>query len=413
MKRVIGLVVHNWPLKLAALALSFLLYAGLVVSQSQFDYTSPVPIKPVNVPANTVPLGNLPPVTRIRYIVNGDVGAGPTPDTWRATVDLSGVDPSAGSSIQTVSVTSVDPRFIVIDYEPRSVNVELDPYTSYTVPVTVDTGTPPEGLEVGTPVLSTETAVVAGPDSVVKYVVAVQADVAIDPHGLSVDREVPLIPVDNLGNELRPVNVNPKTVRVQITVLSNAQSKSLPVKPNVTGTPPSGYELGPVTVDPPTVTVRGDPQALSPLTKADTEPIPVGTSTGTISADVKLALPPGVVGIDVTTVHVTVEIRPVTGTRTFEAALVLAGRQSGYEYALSTGSVQVVLGGPIVDLDRIDPANFTITLDVAGLGPGVHELQPVPNVQAGLKVNSVDPSTVTVTITSAAPSPSAPPSVTP
>jgi YbbR domain-containing protein len=228
-----------------------------------------------------------------------------------------------------------------------------------------------------------------------------------------VDREVPLIPVDNLGNELRPVNVNPKTVRVQITVLSNAQSKSLPVKPNVTGTPPSGYELGPVTVDPPTVTVRGDPQALSPLTKADTEPIPVGTSTGTISADVKLALPPGVVGIDVTTVHVTVEIRPVTGTRTFEAALVLAGRQSGYEYALSTGSVQVVLGGPIVDLDRIDPANFTITLDVAGLGPGVHELQPVPNVQAGLKVNSVDPSTVTVTITSAAPSPSAPPSVTP
>ena len=50
-------------------------------------------------------------------------------------------------------------------------------------------------------------------------------------------------------------------------------------------------------------------------------------------------------------------------------------------------------------LDRIDPASFTITLDVAGLGPGAHELKPVPNVQAGLRVLSVSPETVTLTVT--------------
>ena len=149
MKRLVRLVVYNWPLKLAAIALAFLLYAGLVVSQSQFDYNSPVPIKPINVPKNTVVLGTIPPVTRIRYVENGDVGSGPTPDTWRATVDLSGVDPSAGSSYQTVTVTSADPRFIVIDFEPRSVNVQLDPYTTYTVPVLVDTGVTPDGFQLG------------------------------------------------------------------------------------------------------------------------------------------------------------------------------------------------------------------------------------------------------------------------
>jgi YbbR domain-containing protein len=400
-RRLVRLVVYNWPLKLAAIALAFLLYAGLVVSQSQFDYTSPVPVKIVNQPQDAVVLGQLPPVTRIRYVVNGDVGAGPTPETWLATVDLSGVDPAAGSTYQNVKVASNDPRFIVIDYEPRAVNVQLDPYTSYQVPVTVNTGTPPEGLEVGTPVLSTQIATVSGPDSVVKYVVAAQAEVAIDPHGLSIDREVPLIPVDNLGNELRPVNVDPKTVRVQITVLSNAQTKSLPVNANVTGTPPAGYEVGAVSVDPPTVTVKGDPAALSALTKADTEPISVSTATGTISSNFALALPSNVVAVDLSSVHVTVQIQVVKGSRTFEAGLVLSGRQPGLNYALSTGSVLVTLGGPKADLDRIDPASFTITVDVAGLETGTHQIQPVPNVQAGLTVISVDPQTVSVGVTPA------------
>jgi YbbR domain-containing protein len=72
------------------------------------------------------------------------------------------------------------------------------------------------------------------------------------------------------------------------------------------------------------------------------------------------------------------------------------------QYTPSTGSVHVTLGGPVADLDRIDPTSFTITVDVAGLGPGSHEVEAVPNVQAGLKVIAVDPQSVTVTVTPAA-----------
>jgi hypothetical protein len=41
-RRLVGLIVYNWPLKLAAIALAFLLYAGLVVSQSQLEFRTPV-----------------------------------------------------------------------------------------------------------------------------------------------------------------------------------------------------------------------------------------------------------------------------------------------------------------------------------------------------------------------------------
>lgn len=398
MNRVIGLVIHNWPLKLLALLLAFLLYAGLVVSQSTFEFPTPVRIDVLNQPTGAVVLGNLPAVTRIRYYVTGDPGAGPTPASWRATVDLGGVDPKAGSTYAAVNVTSVDPRFVVIDYQPRGINVQLDPYTSYTVPVRVNTGTPPANLEVGDPTLSQGTVTVSGPDSIVKFVVAAQADVVIDPHGLFVDRDVGLIPVDNLGNERSPVRVDPATVHVRIPVFSNAQAKSLVVNPAVVGTPPTGYTVTSIVVDPVSVSVKGDPQNLAGLTKADTASIPVGTATSTIDTQVPLALPAGVVPLDVSTVHVRVTIVAETGTRAFNAGVVLTGREPNLTYSVNPLNTIVTVGGPVADLDRIDATGFVLSVDVSGLGVGTHEVEPSPTLQAGLRLLGIAPPTVTVTV---------------
>jgi YbbR domain-containing protein len=401
--RAIGLIVHNWPLKVLAIILSFLLYAGLVVSQSTFEYPGSVRIDPINLSTDAVLLSSLPPVTRIRYIVNGDVGAGPTPQTWRATIDLAGVTPEPGTTIRrSVDVTSTDPRFIVIDYEPRSVNVQLDPYSTYTVPVRVDTGQAPADLEVGDPVLSQESVDVSGPDSVVKLVVEARADVVIDPHGLFVDRDVPLIPVDKVGNEVSQVRVSPQTVHVTIPVFVNAQTKNVPVNAVVTGTPPAGYVVTSIEATPNSVLVKGDAANLAALTKADTVAISVGAVTGTIDTDVALALPSGLLAIDAPTVHVTVEIKPEDGTRTFQAGVTMTGQQSGLQYSMSSQNAAVTIGGPLADLDRLDASGFTVPIDVSRLGPGTHEVELAPVLQAGLRLLRVDPGSVTVTVTQAA-----------
>ena len=104
----------------------------------------------------------------------------------------------------------------------------------------------------------------SGPDSVVKYVVAAQADVTIDPHGLSVDRDVPLIPVDNLGKALTPGPGRPAD--------RPRDDPGLPERPDQdaarqrrtsSGRPPTGYVVDSVAVDPVTVSVKGDAVASS------------------------------------------------------------------------------------------------------------------------------------------------------
>jgi len=407
--RLLRAIVYNWPLKIAAIALATLLYAGLVVSQTTFEIPVAIQITPLHQPTNAVLLGNLPPVTRIRYVSAGDPGAGPTPASFRATIDLAGVDPKAGSTYVKVDVESVDPRFLVVDYEPRGINVQLDPFTSKDVPVRVQTNTPPPNLDVRSPDISPETVTVSGPASVVNLVVAARADVLIDPSGIDVDRDVPLTPVDILGNFLRPIEISPQTAHVHIAVLNGRETKLVPVNPTTVGTPPSGYILVSVVADPAAVLVEADANKLETLAKADTQPIPIGAVTGTLSVDVGFALPADVLPVGQTTVHVTVTIQPDTGTRTFAAGLVLVGQHADLSYRISTGQVFVAIGGPLADLDRIDASAFTVNLDVSTLTPGVHELEPSLNLQAGLRLLSIQPPTVTVTVTPAgSPGPSGP-----
>jgi YbbR domain-containing protein len=411
MSRLLRVITYNWPLKLAATALATLLYAGLVVSQSSFEFTTPVQIKTVNQPTDAVVLGNLPPVTRIRYVVSGDVGSPPTTDSFRATIDLNGVNPQAGSTYVTIDVVSVDPRFLVIDYEPRGISVQLDPFRSKTVSVQVKMGDTPPNLDVRDPVIDPPTVTVSGPASILSLVVAARADVVIDPSGILVDRDVPLNPVDILGNSLRPIQVSPLTAHIRIPVFSNSRKKSLVVNPNVVGTPPSGYVVDSVVVDPEVITVEADADQLATLIRADTQAIPIGAVTGTLETDVGFALPAGVLPVGIDKVHVKITIKAESGTKLFQAGLVMTGRQPGLNYSLSTGQVFVTLGGPLADLDRLDASAFTVNLDVGGLSPGVHELTPAPNLQAGLRLLVVDPPKVTVTVTPVAspgPSPSGP-----
>jgi len=66
MTRAFRRVVHNWPLKIGALALSTLLYGGLVLSQTTKDFPGSIPIEPVNQAADVTLLSSLGDVTQIR-----------------------------------------------------------------------------------------------------------------------------------------------------------------------------------------------------------------------------------------------------------------------------------------------------------------------------------------------------------
>jgi len=399
------ILVHNWPLKLGAIALATLLYGGLVLTERSRVFSGSVTVEGLNQPANVVLLSDLGVVRQISYFTSDAAGVLVDASSFRATVDLSSADPRVGPQSLSIKVEAIDPRVSVLDWEPKRINVQLDEVVTKSVPVVVDRGVVPDGLDIREPVLSESEVVVRGPESVVQRVIEAVAGVRIDPTGLDVNQEVKLVPIDAAGAELTHVDLEPATVRVRIAVFTDRQTRSLPVNPIVNGTPAVGWEVASVTVDPLVVLVEGDADELQPLGKIDTLPVSVAGATGTVEATIDFDLPDGVLPLGVENATVTVVLRQVTGTRTFEAGLALVGARSDVTYDPAVNLVVVTLGGPLSDLDRIDAASLVATIDVTGLAPGQYELPVTISLPAGVSLVVVAPDHISITIgTPAAPS---------
>ena len=147
MTRLLGVVVHNWPLKLAAVGLATLLYGGLVLSQNALTLPGPLPIEVAQPAGADVPADRDPAAVRdpLRVAVGrpGDLL------DLRGWVDLGSVPAGAGTITVPVQVRSIDPRITVLGYEPAVVAVQLEPLETKTVPVRVVPGTPPADLQLG------------------------------------------------------------------------------------------------------------------------------------------------------------------------------------------------------------------------------------------------------------------------
>ena len=408
MTRALRLITHNWPLKLGAVALATLLYGGLVVSQTTVPFPGTVQIRAVNQPDGTIVLTNLGAVSGIRYVAPPDLGLRIDSSSFRATVDLTGAVPTGEPITLDVNVEAVDNRVQVLDFEPKRISVTVDRVGTKTVPVRVILGPAPSGLDVGDPTVDAESATVSGPQSIVDAVVEAQAPVEIDASGIDVDQLVTLVAIDDKGNELgvdSRTEINPRQVHVQVQVFTDRRSKAVPVTPKVVGTPAAGFEVASVEVTPPVVTVQGDANDLAALDRADTQAVSISGASSAVTQDVGFDLPAGVQALNVTSVQVIVKLRTVTATRTFEAGLVIVGAQSDLDYALSTDRVLVTIGGSIADLDRLSGSNLVLSVDVAELGPGNHDVTATANLNTGLTLISASPNPITVTVSTPAASP--------
>jgi YbbR domain-containing protein len=109
-------------------------------------------------------------------------------------------------------------------------------------------------------------------------------------------------------------------------------------------------------------------------------------------------------------VRVSIVLRPVTATRTYQVGLDLVGARSDRIYSLSTDQVLLTIGGSVADLNRLEGANLVATLDVTDLTTGTGAITVQADLPAGVAFVSASPDKVSVTVTIPPPaSPSAGP----
>jgi YbbR domain-containing protein len=403
-------LLRNWHLKLAAIGLALVLYTGFVYSGSFTDQTfAGLPIDALNQPDGAYPLTQSLGTVDVQYRIASTADR-VTDETFSVTVDLSAYDMQRAPQPQSlpVHVDSLQDGVEILGFTPSSVRVALDKLAQRSVRVEVQTGDVPPGLAIDTPRVSAETVTASGPQSQLGRVDRAVARVQIFESGIDVRQpQVELVPVDVDGREVQSVELLPATVSVEIDVRAVETSKTVPIRPVLSGSPATGSEVTAVTVDPAVVTVFGAPRDLADLTEITTEPISIGGASDTLSTDAKLVLPDGTrLAKGAQRPRVTVTIGPSIATRTFLVGIVCRNAPSGTECLPQESQLAVTLRGRERTLAAVDPADLTAAVDASGLAPGTHQLPPTVSLPNGVTLISISPGTVTVVIrATASPSP--------
>ncbi|HEY7462820.1 MAG TPA: CdaR family protein [Candidatus Limnocylindria bacterium] len=404
-------LLRNWHLKLAAVGLAMVLYTGFVYSGSFTDQLFPgLPVQAINQPDGAFPLTQSLGTVDVQYRLSSTAEQRVTDESFSVNVDLAAYDMDRAPQLQSlaISVQSLQEGVEVLDFTPRTVPVALDRLTQRQVRVEVETGEVPEGLAIAAPRVSETSVVASGPQSQLGRVDRAIARVQVFESGIDVRQsQVDLVPVDVDGREVESVDLNPASVAVEIDVRTVETSKTVPIRPRLTGVPAEGSEVASVTVEPAVVTIFGVPAALEEVVEISTQPIALAGASATITQELELVLPDGTrLADDTGTPVATITIRPAVESRTFLVGVVCQGAPQGTTCLPQLGQVSITLRGTAAILAGLDPADLAPVLDASGLDPGEHDLQatvPLPN---GVRLVDITPATVPVVIQpNATPSP--------
>jgi YbbR domain-containing protein len=398
-----ALILHNWPLKLGALLLSVLLYAGLVYSGSFTEQqVSGVPIRADNQPLNTYLLtGELGTVDVTYRAATGSAGS-VTIATFSASVDLEAYDMTQAGEPQLlpVEVRSLDEEVVVLETAPLEVSVILDRLGVRTVQVVVDRGEVPPGLEASVPEVTPASVQAQGPESRLRLVTRALARVRIDPSGIDVHEQVDLVPVDVDGEPVSAVELSPTTVTIDIEVSTAETSKTVPVALELSGTPPTGLTLAAISAEPAAVTLFGPPEVLSGISSVPTETINLATITADDTLEVGLVLPEETAlgdGVE-PVVAVSVDIELDLASRTILAGPICTNVGAGLTCEPGVAQIPVTVSGTRSAIANLTPAQVTPALNMAGLGAGTHQVTPTVTLPTGITlVQPLAPVAVTLT----------------
>jgi YbbR domain-containing protein len=97
-------------------------------------------------------------------------------------------------------------------------------------------------------------------------------------------------------------------------------------------------------------------------------------------------------------VQAVVEISPVLGGQTIQLTPVVRGLGRGLEASFSPQAVEVILSGPLSELEALKAGDVSVVLDISDYEPGTHLVTPEVERPASLQVQAVIPDQVEVVI---------------
>jgi YbbR domain-containing protein len=369
-------------------------------------FPSPIPIEVINAPPNLVVTGEVPPV-QAQVRAPSEVWSRLRASSFRATADASRAVP--GPNELPIALERLDPAVRGADPIPSRARVAMEQRDERTVPVRVNlSGSVPFGYSSGQARVVPQQVTASGPASAVLRVQEAMVEIPLDQLSLTINNTYEAVPVDDRRQRVNGVRLNPPNVNVEVPVEQQVGYKEVGIRPVVRGKLAPGYYLEPLEVNPPSATIVGVPERLASISSVETDAVDLGGLSTTSVKQVSLKSPGGVTFLQPRPVSVTLRVSPIPSTQVLQVAPTIVGRAPGLQLADPVGPVELTISGPAPLLQNLAARDFRLTLDLSGLEAGQHTVPLQPEIPSTLRLDNLNPNSVTVALREA-PIPVSPP----
>lgn len=399
-------LIENVRTLLTALMLAVIVWVSAVnISDPNVtqNYPTPVKIEVVGLDPSMVIVGDLPSTVTLNMMAPSTIWKQMTDnkDSVRAILDLSGV--GEGSHTIKVQLQIAARPVEVIDRSVTEVDVTLEKVSSKKLTIQlVLRGETAVGYKTGTARLDSTTVTITGPASKVDQVTKAEAELSIAGLRQDIQDSLAVNLTDDDGTLINGLNISPTTVTVNQPIIQLGGYRDIAVKVNIVGQQAGGYRVTNISVFPPVVTVYSQNPALVADMPGfvETEPLNLNGGAQDIDTRIALVLPDGVEVNGEQTVSVIVGISAIEGSLTLKGLqLTVLGLDPNEEAKLSPNTVDLIITGPLPDLDAMKLTDISITIDVTGLKVGTHQLIPtVSFVNPNISTQTINPGTIEVII---------------
>lgn len=393
MKKLLESLRFNWQLLVLSIILALLLWVYVVSAEApQMERVLSVPLKIRNLEEGLA-VTQVPSSVSLR--VRAPVRMEVRTEDIDAYLDLKGQ--SEGQWLLSVLLKPV-PGASFVEVKPEKVLVTLEAIATKTMTVEVIYfGKLPQGFTLG-PVQEIKPAEVEikGPQSALERAQRVVA--AIDLTGITsqISQTVAVRVLDEKGQDVPQVEVNPANVSVSVTVNVESVFKTVPVLPLLQGSLPFGLTVKRAFCDPPAVTIEGSADVLETVTSLYTYPVSLEGQEESFEEVTYLDVSGRNVRlISDSRVKVVVEVENEMRAQ-FE--VVVRVKESAIPVSLKTSRVTVEVSGPESIIQSLSPQDFNAWVDASGLQKGTFSLPVKVDPPFGAVILRVEPAQIEVEV---------------
>ena len=305
----------------------------------------------------------------------------------QVSLDLSSVR-TAGTQQVPLRATSTFGR--VAEVVPETLTLTFEAQDSRSVPInSVLSGTLEDDYWYSITRMNPSFLTISGAGSVVRSVASATVYMDVSGHYSPYTQALPYALIDASGEEISQGMLNPSSSSVSVSV-DIYPCKELPVSTDlshvVSGQPAEGYVVQSVSIQPETVTVAADDELLEGLSELMVEPVSVEGASQSFTTRSSITSLSGVRNLSAEQVYVNVVIAEASiSGRIDNVSVLVVGKGQGLSVEYNTMSVFVTV--PRSAVEELQKDGVFLSLDLTGLGAGIHEIEPVfdheryPNVE--------------------------------